>query len=287
VHRLKLMIALICTMTLTGGCTQWSEFGQGGAAEDFPASVFIDPESEDGQVMRELRQDFDYSRQYLDVLILRGAQRCFPASVYTASLKENRVARELGGGLIDDAEVSLLNLRLDLQQLEQKLDATTDADSCWVNNGGSAPQAAQQGAETMVKVMPADETQPSSFDLIHLSALLNSDNQFAHGSYQINPKYEENLVEACSKLQQMPEIGLRVTGHADASGDSAQNTLLSSMRAMTVVSLLTACGTDAERISLFFEGDSKPQFSGRSPEIDMVNRRVSIELDVPGNRSLK
>jgi len=276
VPRLNLLIGLLCMSVLTGGCTHWTEFGQGGAAEDLPASVFIDPESEERQLVHELRQDFDYNRQYLEVLILRGAQRCFPASVYSASLKENRVARELAGGLIDDADTSLLNLRLDLQKLEQKLDDVTNAESCW-----------QQEAETMPASMIHDEVMQPAYDEIRILALLNADNQFAHGSHQVNPKYEQNLARACSALLEMPRFELRITGHADASGSREQNILLSSKRAMTVVHMLTDCGIHAGRIKIGFEGDRRPQYSGRSPEIDLVNRRVSIELEIYGQRSLQ
>lgn len=272
--RLSLLIGLLCMSMLTGGCTHWTEFGQGGAAEDLPASVFIDPESEERQIVHELRQDFDYNRQYLEVLILRGAQRCFPASVYSASFKENRVARELAGGLIDDAETSLLNLRLDLQQLEQKLEDVTNAESCW-----------QQEAETMPASMSADEVGQPAYDEMRILALMNADNQFALGSYQVNPKYEQNLAEACNALREIPRFELRITGHADASGSREQNILLSSNRAMTVVHLFTDCGIDAGRIKLAFEGDRQPKYGGRSPEIDLVNRRVSIELEVSGQRS--
>jgi outer membrane protein OmpA-like peptidoglycan-associated protein len=279
VRRLTLIISLLGTTALSG-CTQWSDFGQGGAAEDLPDSVILDQDSAFTYASHELRQDFDYIRQHLDVLILRGAQRCFPASVYTASLGENRVARELAGGLIDDAEISLLDLRFDLQRLEQKLDAIANADSCWEQDTGAVPETAQQIGENTSTAMVADASVLSEFDAAHLSALLNSDNQFAYGSEQINPKYEQNLVAACTALKQKPGVGLRVTGHADASGNSDQNAVLSSRRAMTTVNFLISCGIDAERIKLSFEGDKQPQYSGRSPAIDLVNRRVSIELDI-------
>ena len=81
-------------------------------------------------------------------------------------------------------------------------------------------------------------------------------------------------------LAREPGISLRVIGHADASGDSEQNNLLSFRRAMAVVSLLNSCGIHEDRIHVFFEGDNEPQYAGRSPEIDLVNRRVAIELEL-------
>ena len=283
-RRLTLLVSLL-GMTVLSGCTTWTEFGQGGAAEDLPDSAHMDQDSASFLTNHELRQDIDYSRQYLDILILRGAQRCFPASVYTASLRENRVARELAGGLIEDAETSLLNLRLDLQHLEQKLDAVTNADSCWAQ-GAEAPSAeALKSGENTPTSMTADTSPLAEIDTARLHALLNSDNQFAYGSYQINPKYEQNLVTACVPLKREPNVSLSITGHADASGSSDHNTALSSRRAMAVMNFLASCGIGAERIKLSFEGDKQPQFSGRSPAIDLVNRRVSVELNMDSSQS--
>jgi len=284
VRRLITLICLLGAISVSG-CTTWSEYGQGGAAEDFyntPSNIEYGAAY---QVSHELRQDLNYLRQHLDVLVLRGAQRCFPASVYTASLAENRVAREIAGGLSDDAGVSLLNLRIDLQNLEKKVDAVNNADSCWAQNSSSQVAETDQDDDKLMVDPIAKTPTKAELDLGHLYALLNSDNQFASGSYLINPKYRENLAMACTALVQEPAIGLRVTGHADASGNSRTNIALSSRRTSEVVSFLTSCGIAAGRIMLFFKGDTQPEFTGRSPEIDLVNRRVSIELDVDYNRS--
>ena len=108
--------------------------------------------------------------------------------------------------------------------------------------------------------------------------LLNSDNQFALNSDQINPKYADNLISACAILETTPEIKLNVIGHSDASGNADENDSLSFRRARAVVEFLISCDVDAGRIGQSFEGDKIPLYRGRSPAIDLVNRRVSIEL---------
>jgi len=284
VRRLNFCVGLLAAIASTG-CTHWTEFGGGGAAEDLPDTLVMNVDSDSYHASHELRQDFDYLQQHLDVLILRGAQRCFPAAVYTASLGENRVAREIAGGLLDDAEVSLLNLRIDLQQLEQKIDAVSNADSCWEQGAKARPESALPEGDSSSTTSVTRPPVMSEVDVVRLTALLNSDNQFAHGSSQINPKYQQNLALACVTLVQEPGIGLMVTGHTDASGDRNYNIALSSRRTKEVVDFLISCGIAAGRILLSFGGDSSPQYSGRSPAIDLVNRRVSIVLDVDNNRS--
>jgi len=290
-------LTLALGVALLAGCTQWSEYGQGGAAEELPESAMpvqeeltesemaaqeeltesemAAQEEIDAADRHELQQDFNHSRQHLEVLVLRGAQRCFPASVHTARLQRNRVARELEGGLIADAEVSLLDLRIELHRMEQKIESMNHADYCWQKDQRPDPEMANQ-SESQVTSQSASL---SDVDFEVLSRLLNSDNQFAFGSDQINPKYRQNLASACTILQQAEGVAIAVTGHADASGEDTYNRHLSSRRALAVVDFLTACGIEASRIELAFAGDSQPFYTGRSPEVDLVNRRVEIQLE--------
>jgi len=262
-------------LVLLAGCTHWTDYGQGGAAEELPESAMPVQEEVDANALYELQQDFDHSRQHLEVLVLRGAQRCFPASVHTARLQRNRVARELGGGLITDAEISLLDLRIELHHLEQKIEAMHHADYCWLKDQDSDSEMAKSAESSD----PKKPTDPADLSFVHLSRLLNSDNQFAIGSHRLNPKYRQNLASACKILQQTENVTIAVTGHADASGDDNYNRLLSSKRALAVVDFLTACGIETSRIELAFAGDSQPFYAGRSPEVDLVNRRVEIQLE--------
>jgi outer membrane protein OmpA-like peptidoglycan-associated protein len=262
-------------VALLAGCTHWTEYGQGGAAEELPESAMPAQEEIDADVRYELQQDFNHSRQHLEVLVLRGAQRCFPASVHTARLQRNRVAREIEGGLSADAEASLLDLRIELHRMEQKIESMNHADYCWQKDQLPDPEMVNQ-SESQVT---SQSTDLSDVDFETLSRLLNSDNQFAFGSAQINPKYRQNLASACTILQQAEGVEIAVTGHADASGEGTYNRHLSSRRALVVVDFLTACGIEAGRIELSFSGDSQPLFAGHSPEVYLVNRRVEIQLE--------
>ncbi len=271
--RLIPLFAVICGLFLSG-CTVWTEFGQGGLAEQNPPT---DKPIEPGMTLHtpyELRQDLNHSQRHLDVLILQGANECFPASVYHATVRENRIARQIAGGLYEDAENDLVSQRRDLNRLEQKLDAVLVEVSCGDTNPLQQPAEANDGnskATIDTSDLPVTQTE-------HLLSLLNSDNQFAHDSDQINPKYADNLTIACAILNNEPGLKLNVTGHSDASGETIYNSNLSFQRTMAVVNFLIDCNIDPARINSSFKGESTPLYSGRSPAIDLVNRRVSIEL---------
>ncbi|MGR5543248.1 OmpA family protein, partial [Vibrio campbellii] len=65
-----------------------------------------------------LRFDFHLTQLHLDSLIQQGAEWCFPASVVQAKTKENRIARELEGGLLIDAANDIVIQRKNLGLLE-------------------------------------------------------------------------------------------------------------------------------------------------------------------------
>jgi outer membrane protein OmpA-like peptidoglycan-associated protein len=213
---------------------------------------------------------------------MEGANQCFPASVHLAKLRENRIAREIAGELFEDAENNLIIQRLDLNRIEQKLEAVVTETSCWASDSLDKPE--EMKVDSIDK--PVDTAELRSTDILHLFKLLNSDNQFALNSDQINPKYALNLIRACSLLDNEPDIKLNVVGHSDASGKTDYNATLSSRRTMAVVEFLSDCNIDIARINSSFEGDSAPLYDGRSPAVDLVNRRVSIELIMGNDRNL-
>jgi outer membrane protein OmpA-like peptidoglycan-associated protein len=280
-RRLILLFTFV-GMPLLTGCTSWTEFGQGGAAEDNPPTdVKTDP-AVTSYKPHELRQDLNHSQRHLDVLVMEGANQCFPASVHLTKLRENRIAREIAGELYEDAENNLIIQRLDLNRIEQKLDAVVTEASCWTSNPlDKSEEASDDKADTST-----DTTDLPATDTIHLLNLLNADNQFALNSDQINPKYADNLNRACSLLDNQPDLKINVVGHSDASGKTDYNASLSSQRTMAVVRFLIDCNIDPTRINASFEGDTAPLYSGRSPAIDLVNRRVSVELIMANDRSL-
>jgi outer membrane protein OmpA-like peptidoglycan-associated protein len=284
-HRLIPLIAL-AGASLLSGCVNWADAGKGGAGEDYPSSgnqtepvpVVYDP--------HELRQDFYNDMRHLDVLVLQGANNCFPASVHLAELRENRIAREIAGELYQDAETTQVAHRHDLQRIERKLEAVERETSCWDATVQPQSEVVADGRPPVSNSLLSDIDDSGEAVTERLYRLLNSDNQFALNSDQINPKYAMNLTSACATLETTPEIKLNVVGHSDASGKADENDSLSFRRARAVVEFLISCEIDPARIGQSFEGDKSPLYDGRSPAIDLVNRRVSVELLLAYDRRL-
>lgn len=247
------------------GCTAWPQAGEGGLAELYqsamlPVEVDTKPSS-----LQLLRLDLNHSQRLLDILILQGAERCFPATTHLSRLLEFRIIRELEGGLFDDAEVDLISHRQQLNQLELKLDLLGSRTDC--NSQLSVPDVSENLSES-----------ETTIDHQSLMQLLNSDNQFAINSDQINPKYASNLLTACNHLKDNKKYHLYITGHTDITGNDVFNNQLSARRASAVVTFFQHCQLDNSRLHLFSKGETSPLFNGASTDILLINRRVNIQL---------
>lgn len=256
------------------GCSSFDypDHGKGGLAENYQdisiENYQFSPVMPDEPLGPEhgLRFDWQLTKLHLDALIQEGARWCFPAAVVQALEKQNRIARELEGGLLLDAANDLVIQRRRLNQLEQQLDYVLNQTTC----------------------TPPDDIEALRNDLnvvAEIYALLNIDNQFAVDSAEINPKYMGHLAEAAYILRDHPNLTLVVTGHADVTGSPDYNQKLAQARAEQVKRYLTVFGITSERVSTKSVGDSLPLYEGETPAVRLTNRRVSIEVISPNSDS--
>ncbi|MDV5059964.1 OmpA family protein [Vibrio diabolicus] len=256
------------------GCSSFDypDHGKGGLAENYQdisiENYQFSPVMPDEPLGPEhgLRFDWQLTKLHLDALIQEGARWCFPAAVVQALEKQNRIARELEGGLLLDAANDLVIQRRRLNQLEQQLDYVLSQTTC----------------------TPPDDIEALRSDLnvvAEIYALLNIDNQFAVGSAEINPKYMGHLAEAAYILRDHPNLTLVVTGHADVTGSPDYNQKLAQARAEQVKRYLTVFGITSERVTTKSVGDSLPLYEGETPAVRLTNRRVSIEVISPNSDS--
>lgn len=253
-------IALVATVASLIGCSSYPEQGRGGLGENYIQSSFT-PVMPDEPLGPEhgLRFDWQLAKLHLDALIREGARWCFPAAVVQAIEKQNRIARELEGGLLLDAANDIVIQRKRLNELELQLDYVTSQARC---------------------VPPVDE---GAFHqrlavIDQLFNLLNIDNQFAFNSAEINPKYMGHLAKAANILSEYPSLSLSVTGHADSVGDIEYNQNLAMDRAQQVKRYLSIFGLAPSRIETHSVGDTLPLYEGESEGVRLTNRRVSIEV---------
>ncbi|WP_192890692.1 OmpA family protein [Vibrio bathopelagicus] len=267
--KLKNYIALSLSV-LVLGCTSYPEQGTGGLAESFDSLNYqnsdFSPVMPDEPLGPEhgLRFDWQLAKLHLDALIQEGARWCFPAAVVQAIQKQNRIARELQGGLLLDAANDLVIQRKRLNELEVQLDYVTSQARC-------EPPKNENQFRMQLSVIQ------------QLYELLNVDNQFATDSIEVNPKYMGKLAEASSILKENKSLDLIVTGHADATGSEEYNDKLALGRAKQVERYLTIFGLSPQRIKAVSVGETVPLFEGESDGTLLTNRRVSIEVISPEN----
>ncbi|WDE08268.1 OmpA family protein [Thalassomonas viridans] len=248
----------ILTLVLLTACSSSPPIGRGGFAEHHLESGYPVEADQPLTPAHGLRFDFSLLSQQLDILIQEGAELCFPATVVQAKTRLKRIAREIAGGLIYDAANDIIIQRRLISRLERQLDYVNEHEICSL---------------------------PRSLPLAHpgklgekLDHLLNHDNQFATGSFALNPKYMAQLAEAAVLLKQSPEYHLLITGHADDRGNQDYNLKLSDNRAKQVARYLHIFGISRKRIHLSAVGEDNPLFTGNEAQVRLVNRRVSIEL---------
>ncbi|WP_416898606.1 MAG: OmpA family protein [Minwuia sp.] len=98
--------------------------------------------------------------------------------------------------------------------------------------------------------------------------------EFSLNSAQVEPKYEQHLDNLGLALQRNPELGIKIVGHADASGNAEYNQRLSVSRAISVRNYLIYVHSIAEdRVSATGLGETRPAFT---PGTDSRNRRVEF-----------
>lgn len=253
------MILILTSISLVS-CAHWPEAGYGGFAE-FRMEELIT--SEAGQPLRPehgLRYDYSQLKNYLDILVIRGAAVCFPAATHQAELKEWRIARELRGKLYGDAASDILIQRTNLSQLERQLDLVLKGGTCELELQALRPLKA-------------------GTDKAYLLSLLNGDSQFATGSAEINPKYYSRLTVAAKYIRKAHLWQVNITGHSDARGSAAYNLSLSERRAQSVAQLLRANGVEPEYIKTHSIGSTDPLYEGENVETLLVNRSVVIDLE--------
>ena len=111
-------------------CSSWPDYGHGGMAEKRPLAY---PTRAPGAAVTQA--DALYSRlalaeRHLDILRLKGAELCLPATVHKVAKQLARTRRELQGQLTLDAANDQLLVESQLIALEQRLDYLLENGSC-------------------------------------------------------------------------------------------------------------------------------------------------------------
>lgn len=256
------------------GCTSWPSSARGGFAEH-DHDAFIPIEAHQHITYKHgLRLDYDISHNQLNYLATQGATHCFPAAVTQARLLDNRIIREIQSELYADAANNLIVQRTKLAQLERNVNVVWSQGAC--NKRVTFGDAVTIEPSRTIK----SETIPNlnADNNRYLHDLLNSDNQFAIASFDINPKYLARLHQASKLLTHKSNLDLIIRGHADTLGASQENQQLSYKRAERVADVLIKLGFPKSQIHIHAESDQSPLFVGSEDYIRLVNRRVNVDI---------
>ena len=224
-------------------------------AEHHPETLSPTPSKTPLTLAHALRFDLELVKQHLDILIIEGAEQCFPATVARAKIRQNRIQRELSSNMPTEGSNDLIIQRSAIAALERRLDYVKRESKCKPKINGS-----------------------KSIDINNLSNLLNIDNQFSFDSSELSPKYIGNLAKAAELLRTLTSYQLQISGHTDSLGTDSHNKNLSTMRAKKVSRYLQIFGVDKSRLTISSLGSKKPYYDSKLPQNRLVNRRVTITL---------
>ncbi len=99
----------------------------------------------------------------------------------------------------------------------------------------------------------------------------------------VKNEYYESLSQLALLMEKIPELGIKLIGHADIRGNREYNLKLSERRAKAVVDVLANnYSISPERCMLLAQGKDKPHTQYISQEAQGSNRRVEIRLTYRG-----
>jgi peptidoglycan-associated lipoprotein len=155
--------------------------------------------------------------------------------------------------------VLALGLALSLAACSKKNTAGLGADG--LGGAGSGDQLAGSAAQV-----------PGSAE--DFSANIGDRVFFANDQTSLTEEGKSILMKQASWLQQYPDVGIQIEGHADERGTREYNISLSARRATNVRNFLIAQGVSAKRVSSIAYGKERPAQLCDAEECWSQNRRA-------------
>jgi outer membrane protein OmpA-like peptidoglycan-associated protein len=99
---------------------------------------------------------------------------------------------------------------------------------------------------------------------------------FDVNSASVKEIYRSKLDYYAMQLKKYPALNIKLTGHADATGNAAANLALSKRRAQQVRNYLVLKGVNRNSITMDFNGDEDPLADNKTKTGKSQNRRVEV-----------
>lgn len=130
---------------------------------------------------------------------------------------------------------------------------------------------------------PAREVLPGEYrvgiDLTKVAKIISSYKiYFRLGSYQINPKYNEQLDEVANILLQHPGMYIQIDGYSCSIGSDEKNVVLTTLRTIAVEDYLIYRGVAQGQLTHEGHGSANPVADNNTSEGRELNRRVEFKV---------
>jgi sortase system peptidoglycan-associated protein len=109
---------------------------------------------------------------------------------------------------------------------------------------------------------------------------------FKTNSTDIEPFYNDKLLEFTAIARNYPDVVIEITGHADRRGDSETNLALSRRRIQAIEQRFRNLGITAAALQTNAYGESRPVSEIDSLENNFFDRRVTVKMLTVGNGML-
>lgn len=251
----------LISLGLLTGCQSWPEPGKGGVSESRSSEDYYITEIGYDETSSTLQYQLSNARLRLDMLILKGAKSCLPATVRTTARLMSRAQREIDGELLDDAYGNLVVLSRSLQNMQSQLAYVTHHTPC-ANTEETTKQRLL--ANMVLNSLKLD----IQFDLNNADI----SNAYTARVKNFSQRYKSLLALANTQLT------IHITAHTDTFGDSNNNEDLAEQRAEAIKFLLLEQGIQTSAILVINNSEKSPLLLKDDAFSHGLNRRVELTV---------
>jgi peptidoglycan-associated lipoprotein len=151
----------------------------------------------------------------------------------------------------------------------------TAASACSRKRPPATTTRTDTGADTMA-MRPPPDTRPEDTMGDRMDAVRGTVEEmifFDFNRSEIKPEYREVLARKADAMSQVPEIAIRIEGHADERGTVEYNLALGERRAQAAKDYLVNAGIDPARVATISYGEERPLVDESNESAWSQNRR--------------
>ena len=227
-------LILIFFVSWLSSCSSYPDAGKGGLAEYYINMKVAPGKLEQPKTLKfDLEEESKFTQLHLNALIEQGAKWCFPAVLAKSQQQQNRIARELEGGLLTDATHDLVIQRRALNQLKQQLDHVTQKAIC------IPPNNKEKLNEDIAPIILNKHHKSCSRSINSPVNALNKNGLFSSYSIEIVSQPIGKIKQSHYFLSPPSSLSALVIIHTNAQGHLTYNKVAAPSKSQTNIKLIT------------------------------------------------